>query len=80
MKNKNIRVAIRPHPRDEEPERYNKYSQGLKILDTAQFPSSEDLLPLFVSSIQKTQKKYFPLPSASRRTAAKKVAKEILKD
>ena len=47
MKNKNICVAIRPHPRDEEPKRYNKFSQRLNILDTSQFPSSEDLLPLF---------------------------------
>lgn len=43
----NILVAIRPHPRDENPERYGKFSQGLKLLDTLQFPSSEDLLPIF---------------------------------
>ena len=42
-----VRVAIRPHPRDENPRRYEKFSEGLNLLDTSEFPSSSHLLPLF---------------------------------
>lgn len=47
IEGKNILVAVRPHPRDENPKRYKKLSQGLNLLDTSGFSSSEDLLPLF---------------------------------
>lgn len=47
IKDKNIIVSVRPHPRDENPERYKKLSRDLNLLDTSAFPSSEDLLPLF---------------------------------
>lgn len=41
-----VRIIIRPHPRDENPERYKKFSKGLNVLDTSEFPSSDDLLPI----------------------------------
>lgn len=39
-----VRVIIRPHPRDENPKRYRKFAGKLNILDTSEFPSSDDLL------------------------------------
>lgn len=46
MPEKNIVTIVRPHPRDENPTRYKKYSGVLKILDTSEFPSTDDLLPI----------------------------------
>lgn len=68
-KNKKIYVAIRPHPRDENPERYDKYSDGLNLLDTSLFPSSSDLLPIFdfVTGMQSTnhiEACYLQIPTA----------------
>ena len=56
IRDKNILVAVRPHPRDEDPARYEKFSKGLCLLDTGSFPSSGDLLPLFdlVAGMQST--------------------------
>ena len=44
--NKNILLAVRPHPRDENPERYRKFTKDIRMLDTSDFPSSEELLPM----------------------------------
>lgn len=46
MPEKNIVTISRPHPRDENPMRYKRYSNELKMLDTSEFPSSDDLLPI----------------------------------
>ena len=68
-KNKKILVAVRPHPRDENPKRYDKFSDGLNLLDTSGFPSSSDLLPIFdfVTGMQSTnhiEACYLQIPAA----------------
>lgn len=47
LKEKNkIVIIARPHPRDENPERYKKLSQGIKILDTSKISLTDDVMAI----------------------------------
>lgn len=47
LKEKNkIMLIARPHPRDENPDRYKKLSRGIKILDTSKILLTDDIAPM----------------------------------
>lgn len=67
LSDKNILLAIRPHPRDEDPARYKKFTEGIRLLDTSDFPSTDELLPIAdavvgLSSTDHTLATYLRIP------------------